>query len=227
MSRYPRPVLEGVPLHIIQRGNNRNPCFFSTSDYQVYLSLLAQSASAAGCRIHAYVLMTNHVHILASPEAVTSPSKLMKSLGERYTQYANRRYGRNGTLWQGRFRSCLVDNENYFLVCQRYIELNPVRAGMVSHPANYEWSSYRANAHGHPGTIVQRHDIYNGLGNDDIERQASYRALFDEAIPDALLEQVRHATNRNSAFGTKSFVDRTGVALGRELIRGRAGRRAM
>lgn len=225
MSRHPRAVLENVPLHIIQRGNNRSTCFFSSNDFQVYLAMLAESASATGCRVHAYVLMTNHVHILASPNEATSPAAMMKSLGERYAQYANRRHGRSGTLWQGRFRSCLVDNEHYFLVCQRYIELNPVRADMVLHPADYEWSSYRANAHGQQSSVVTPHDIYAGLGIDAIERQVNYRALFQQAIPDAMLEQVRHATNGNAAFGTERFVGKMGVALGRDLTHQRAGRR--
>ena len=171
--------------------------------------------------------MTNHVHILASPDATKSPAQMMKSLGERYAQYANRRYGRSGTLWQGRYRSCLVDNEHYFLVCQRYIELNPVRADMVTHPADYEWSSYRANAYGHQGRLVTAHSIYDGLGNDENERQASYRALFQEAIPETLLEQVRHATNGNAAFGTSKFVGEMGGFLGRDLTHQRPGRRPL
>ncbi len=225
MSRYPRPVLANVPLHIIQRGNNRNPCFFSRSDYQVYLTMLAESASEHGCGVHAYVLMTNHVHILVSPTKSTSPANMMKGLGERYVQYVNRRYGRSGTLWQGRFRSCLVDNEQYFLVCQRYIELNPVRAKIVSHPIDYEWSSYRTNAHGERGKVITPHLLYISLAGNEMDRQASYRALFQEAIPDSMLEQVRHATNRNTAFGSRRFMDETGVVLARTFDRQHAGRR--
>ncbi len=225
MSRHPRAVLENVPLHIIQRGNNRSQVFFATSDYQVYLALLAESARPAGCRVHAYVLMTNHVHILASPDAVESPAAMMKSLGERYAQYANRRYGRSGTLWQGRYRSCLVDNESYFLTCQRYIELNPVRANMVSDPADYAWSSYRANALGQDRAGLTAHSIYQGLGKDEVERQANYLALFREAIPESLLEQVRHATNGNAAFGGNMFIEEMGAALVRDLTPQRPGRR--
>ena len=227
MSRLPRPVLKNIPLHIIQRGNNRNACFFAPADYQVYLAMLADSADEHGCSIHAYVLMTNHLHILASPSETTSPARMMKSVGERYVQYVNRRYKRSGTLWQGRYRSCLVDDEQYFLVCQRYIELNPVRATMVSHPVDYDWSSYRANAYGVRDGIITPHSIYVGLAAAEMERQASYRALFQEAIPEALLEQVRHATNRNAAFGSSSFVDDMGVVLGRDLACQPAGRRSI
>jgi putative transposase len=219
MSRHPRPVFKNVPLHIVQRGNNRNPCFFSPLDYHVYLAMLAQSAAEFGCSVHAYVLMTNHVHILASPSEVTSPALMMKGLGERYVPYANRRYGRYGTLWQGRYQSCLVDSEQYFLVCQRYIELNPVRAGLVSDPADYEWSSYKANAHGTTNKLVTPHPVYTGLGTEICQRQSNYRALFQDAIPELLLEQVRHATNRNGAFGSPQFVDEIGSVLGRKLNR--------
>jgi len=225
MSRQPRPVLENVPLHIIQRGNNRNPCFFAPADYQIYLALLAEAASAHGCSVHAYVLMTNHIHVLATPAETTSPARMMKSVGERYVQYVNRRYKRHGTLWQGRFHSCLVDSDQYFLVCQRYIELNPVRAAMTAHPADYDWSSYRANAHGVRDRVITPHIIYTGIAAAETERQASYRALFQEVIPETMLKQVRHATSRDAAFGSSSFVDDMGVALGRDLTCRPPGRR--
>jgi putative transposase len=208
-----------MPIHIIQRGNNRNTCFFNSGDYQVYLGMLAESAKAAGCRLHAYVLMTNHIHVLATPESTSSPAVMMKSVGERYTQYANRRYERSGTLWQGRYRSCLVDSERYFLICQRYIELNPVRARMVGHPADYEWSSYRNNAHGQTRELITPHEIYVGLGTDDLTRQKNYRALFEAAIPETVLQQMRSATNGNGAFGDDAFVGRIGQVLGRNLWR--------
>ncbi len=219
MSNHPRLVLKNVPLHIVQRGNNRNPCFFSRTDYLVYLSMLAQAASESGCRVHAYVLMTNHVHILASPDEVTSPAGMMKGLGQRYVKYVNRRYGRNGTLWQGRYRSCLVDNEYYFMVCQRYVELNPVRAGLARDPTEYEWSSYRSNAYGSINRTITPHCIYTGLGGQELERQSNYRALFMEAIPESSLAQVRDATNRNSAFGSMHFLDEIEKTFGRDLTR--------
>ncbi len=221
MSRHPRLVLKNVPLHIVQRGNNRSQCFFVHNDYQVYLAMLHQSAARFGCKIHAYVLMTNHVHILATPDDVTSPALMMKGLGERYAQYANRRHARSGSLWQGRYRSCLVETERYFLVCQRYIELNPVRAGMTARPFDHDWSSYRANAHGQENVLITPHAIYTGLGGAEIERQANYRALFLDAIPNTFLEQLRNATNSNAAFGSTQFVEALSVQFGRELRRRR------
>ena len=143
MPRRPRVVLPHIPLHLIQRGNNRQVCFVADEDYRFYLEWLKEFAGKTGCRVHAYVLMTNHVHLLISADRGESPGVLMKALGQRYVQYFNRTYRRSGTLWEGRYRSCLTQAEDYLLACQRYIELNPVRAGMVEHPADYPWSSYR------------------------------------------------------------------------------------
>ena len=148
MPRRPRLSLPNVPLHLIQRGNNRQACFIGDEDYRFYLDWLSEYAGRAGCSIHAYVLMTNHVHLLVSTERSAAPGEMMKALGQRYVQYFNRTYRRSGTLWEGRYRSCPTQAESYLLACQRYIELNPVRAGMVEHPAEYRWSSYRANAQG-------------------------------------------------------------------------------
>ena len=140
MPRRARLTLPNIPLHLIQRGNNRQACFFADEDYRFYLDWLAEHAGKTGCQIHAYVLMTNHVHLLLSAETAQAAGALMKALGQRYVQYVNRTYQRSGTLWEGRFRSCLTQDETYLLACQRYIELNPVRAGMVAHPADYRWS---------------------------------------------------------------------------------------
>ena len=137
MPRRPRLILPGVPLHLIQRGNNRQLCFFADEDYQAYLGWLKEYAEKSGCAVHSYVLMTNHVHLLLTPETATSVGQLMKRLGQRYVQYVNRTYRRSGTLWEGRYRSCLTQEEDYLLACSRYIELNPVRANMVAHPADY------------------------------------------------------------------------------------------
>lgn len=202
MARRPRLILPAVPLHIVQRGNNRNPCFGCDTDYLVYLSMLRHYANETACDLHAYVLMTNHVHLLLSARNETGPSVLMRRLGQHYVQYFNRRYGRTGTLWEGRFRSCLVEQESYFLICQRYIELNAVRAGIVDDPARYPWSSYRANAFGVPDTLITAHPVYYGLGSKDDERQAAYRALFQQALPEQQLELIRLAVNSNVPMGT-------------------------
>ena len=141
MPRRARLRFAGVPLHIIQRGNNRTACFFAEQDYRFYLHDLGELARRFECGVHAYALMTNHVHLLITPSATDSASLLMKHLGQRYVQYVNRVYRRSGTLWEGRFKSSLVQRQSYVLKCQRYIELNPVRAGMVPHPRDYPWSS--------------------------------------------------------------------------------------
>jgi putative transposase len=154
MPRRSRLSLPNVPIHIIQCGNNRQACFYADEDYLFYLNWLREYADKTSCRVHAYVLMTNHVHLLISAEWTEGPGALMKALGQRYVQYVNRTYRRSGTLWEGRFRSCLTQEETYLLACQRYIELNPVRAAMVEHPAEYRWSSYRANAQGEVDVII-------------------------------------------------------------------------
>ncbi len=226
MSRHPRIVLPGVPLHIIQRGNNRRNCFFEPSDYRVFISLLAHFSRACRCPLHAYVLMSNHIHLLATPETPSAPAELMKNVGQQYVQYVNRKHDRFGTLWQGRYRSCVVEQERYFLVCQRYIELNPVRAGIVPHPVDYEWSSYRANAHGERNPAVQPHPLYTGISSDKREREASYRALVAEAIPHGILQELRQAANRNTVLGSLAFSQEVGATLGRDLspqITGRKG----
>ena len=166
MPRRPRLILPNVPVHLIQRGNNRQPCFVADEDYSFYLDWLREYAVQAGCHVHAYVLMTNHVHLLVSAGRAEAPGEMMKALGQRYVQYFNRTYRRSGTLWEGRYRSCLTQAEDYLLACQRYIELNPVRAAMVAHPAEYRWSSYRANAQGEADRLLQPHEVYRALGTD-------------------------------------------------------------
>lgn len=178
MPRRPRVHLNDVPLHIVQRGHNREPCFFTEQDYQSYLHWLGEALAESGCALHAYVLMTNHVHLLLTPTKAEAIPKLLISLGRRYVQYINRTYRRTGTLWDSRYKSSLVQAETYLLTCQRYIELNPVRAAMVEDPAHYRWSSYRANGLGQPNARLTPHSLYQALGRTSPERQAAYRALF-------------------------------------------------
>ena len=166
MPRQSRLVLPGVALHIIQRGNNRQACFRGDGDYLLYLLHLRELATRHGCAVHAYCLMTNHVHLLMTPSIEDALSTLMRNLGQRYVQYFNRRYGRTGTLWEGRFRSCIAESARYVLACYRYIELNPVRAGLTDHPGNYLWSSYRFNVDGLEDQLITAHPEYLGLGHD-------------------------------------------------------------
>lgn len=224
MARRPRLVLPAVPLHIIQRGNNRAPCFVHQTDYLVYLTLLRQYAAGTACQVHAYVLMTNHVHLLLSSSNATGPSVLMRRLGQHYVQYFNRRHARTGTLWEGRFRSCLVEDERYLLICQRYIELNPVRANMVCDPGQYRWSSYHANAYGLDDGLVTPHLIYAGLGKHEHERRAAYQDLFRDVFPDQLLDRIRRAGNSNKPLGPASFIEEVARASGQPVGLERRGR---
>ena len=224
MARRARLVIPGVPLHIIQRGHNRRACFMANRDYRVYLSMLRTCAANADCAVHAYVLMTNHVHLLITPSNSDSPGKLMKGLGQRYVQYINRHHQRTGTLWEGRFRSCIVDDETYYLTCQRYIELNPVRAEMVEHPRLYPWSSYRVNAEGLANTLVTPHPLYLRLAQRNVDRFSAYRELFQEALPSETVELLRRATNGNYALGDAAFVKQAADVLARHVEPLRAGR---
>jgi putative transposase len=224
MPRRPRLTLPNIPLHIIQRGNNRQACFFADEDYRFYLDWLGENARKTGCQVHGYVLMTNHVHLLISSDRDNAPGLLMKALGQRYVQYVNRTYRRSGTLWEGRYRSCLIQGEVYLLACQRYIELNPVRAGMVEHPAEYPWSSYRANAQGEDDSLVKTHPLFEALGLDAVSRQAAYRELFRHELVLGLTDEIRRATNGNFALGNESFTAQVSAALGRRVVPGKSGR---
>ena len=224
MPRRPRLTLPNVPLHLIQRGNNRQSCFIEEKDYRRYLDWLQEYAAKAGCRVHAYVLMTNHVHLLLSPGRAEAPGELMKALGQRYVQYFNRKYQRSGTLWDGRYRSCLVQEADYLLACQRYIELNPVRAAMVKHPAEYRWSSYRANAQGEECSLLTPHEIYLRLGAEPGQRRAAYREIFRYELEPGAVDEIRAATNGNFALGTPQFAEQVSAALGLRVLPGKAGR---
>jgi putative transposase len=193
--RHGRYFLPDQPLHVIQRGNNREPIFFCEEDYRRYRGWLAEAAAEYGCAIHAYVLMTNHVHLLVTPETAESLPRAMQSLGRRYVRYVNAAYRRTGTLWEGRYRAAPIDSEAYFLTSCRYIELNPVRARMVAHPRDYSWSSYAAHARGVSDALVAEHPLYRALGRNAAERQENYRALFRAALDDAFVDDLRAATN--------------------------------
>ena len=226
MPRRARLSVPGIPWHIIQRGNNRTACFYADEDYRFYLELLEELSGKFGCTVHAYVLMTNHVHLLLTPEKEESAALLMKHLGQRYVQYVNRTYRRSGTLWEGRFRSCLAQAEDYVLACYRYIELNPVRADMVRHPREYRWSSYRANAEGRSNKLIQPHDMYKRLGRSVGSRREAYRGLFKAHMDDGMMDNIRAATNGNYVLGTARFQEQIGQMLGRRVTKGRAGRPA-
>ena len=224
MPRHARAVLPEVAVHIIQRGNNRSACFHREADYLVYLDHLRELSRRHGCEIHAYCLMTNHVHLLATPRTANACALLMKNLGQRYVQYVNRSRERTGTLWEGRFRSCIAQSERYVMACYRYIELNPVRAGMVAHAGDYRWSSHLANAGGVRADWLMPHPQYLSLGLDDDSRHAAYRALLESGLGAAQLHEIRAATNSGGALGDAAFRSLAARALGRRLTPGRAGR---
>jgi len=223
MPRLPRFNLLDVPQHVIQRGNNRQACFFEPDDYLFYLDCLKTAADAAGCDVHAYVLMTNHVHVLTTPRREHAVPRMMQSVGRRYVQYINKKNRRTGTLWEGRYRASLVEAEPYLLTCYRYIEMNPVRArGMVDTPEQYRWSSYHANALGHGDAWLTPHPLYDALGRTSAERQARYRSLFSDKLGADTLHEIRQSVNQGVVLGDETFRDQIEAALD---VRARPGRR--
>lgn len=205
MARLPRYVVPGLPQHVIQRGNNRQPIFVGESDYVAYLDWLKEAAQRHGLLIHAYVLMTNHVHLLVTPTQANSIAKTLQSLGRRYVQYFNFTYGRTGTLWEGRYRATVVDAEDYLLACCRYIEMNPVRAGLVKSSAHYRWSSYRHNAQGQKDSQIVEHDVYRRLGRTVQARYEAYRSLFRAGDDDVTLRAIRESAHKGWALGNDRF----------------------
>ena len=215
MARLARYFVEGQPLHIIQRGNNREPIFTEERDYLFYLECLQEAAERYGLAIHGYVLMTNHVHLLVTPQALDSTGKTLQSLGRRYVQYFNHRYRRTGTLWEGRYKATLIDSDRYLLTCMRYIELNPLRADMVAHPNDYPWSSYRINAEGEISELIEPHELYRQLGRDARSRQVAYRGLFHSALEKPDIDAIRQATNTGWALGDGLFREKIERLSGR------------
>ncbi len=219
MARMPRIVVPGQALHIIQRGNNRQPVFFRNEDYRTYLDMFQQAAAFHGCTVHAYVLMTNHVHLLLTPEQTEGPSRLMQAIGRCYVRYVNGHNRRTGTLWEGRFKSALIDSEQYLLTCSRYIELNPVRAGMIKHPGEYRWSSYHCNALGRQDGIITPHPLYKQLGSDAGMQQSVYRELFAGHIDEAEMRSLRKGTNTGAVIGNDRFREGIEAIIERRVTR--------
>ncbi len=205
MPRRPRTHLDNVPLHIVQRGHNRDACFFAEEDYQSYLHWLGVALTETDCQLHAYVLMTNHVHLLITPRKAEAVPRLLMSLGRRYVQYINTTYRRTGTLWDSRYKSSLIQSETYLLECMRYIELNPVRAAMVDDPAHYRWTSYRTNGLGQADALVSPHPLYAALGDSSDARQKAYRDLFRAHLDQAAIDDIRLALNQNQPLGDNRF----------------------
>lgn len=224
MPRRPRIHLDNVPLHIVQRGHNREPCFFGEEDYQAYLHWLGEALVKEQCALHAYALMTNHVHLLITPERSDAVPRVIIALGRRYVQYINTTYRRTGTLWDSRYKSSLIQAETYLLACQRYIELNPVRAAMVDDPAHYRWTSYRHNALGQASPYLTPHPLYLAIGRGDTERQAAYRDLFRAQLDNKAIDDIRLALNQNQPLGNSRFYAKIEATTGQRReakLRGR------
>ncbi len=205
MARLPRFDVLDQLQHVIQRGNNRSIIFAEEGDYQFYLKKLGEACKKYQCYLHAYVLMTNHVHLLLTPHMKGGIGKVMQMLGRYYVQYFNYKYNRTGTLWEGRYKATVLDSEHYLLTCSRYIEMNPVRAGIVDHPADYLWSSYHCNVLGIENSLIKEHSIYTTLGENAAKRQSAYRALFEYQVPDKTIEEIRTATNKAWVLGNEKF----------------------
>ena len=224
MPRKPRFNLPGIPQHVIQRGNNRAPCFYSEDDYRRYLDDLLEASKKMDCRIHAYVLMTNHVHLLVTPMQNDALSNMMQSLGRRYVRYINKLYQRSGTLWEGRYKSSLIDSDQYLLTCMRYIELNPIRARMVEHPSEYRWSSYHTNAHDEHNPLIESHPVYLAQGLSKEACRVAYRELFRNHIDDNTLHEIRDTLNHELVLGRSYFKDKIEEQTKRKTRLGQPGR---
>jgi putative transposase len=224
MPRKPRFFISDIPVHVVQRGNNKQSIFFAERDYGLYLDWLQEASACWDCAIHAYVLMTNHVHLLTTPAAAEAVSRMMQTLGRRYVQYVNRTYHRSGTLWEGRFKSSLVQQSAYLLACYRYIELNPVRAGIVAAPEDYRWSSYRHNALGAADPLITGHADYRALGATDELRRAAYRELVGSGLEDPIVTQLRGCVQTGTPFGNDRFRAQVEQTLGCKVGFSRRGR---
>jgi putative transposase len=224
VARHPRYAVAGLPQHVIQRGNNRAPIFVQPTDYERFRRYLRDACERSGCRVHAYVLMTNHVHLLVTPRRPEAIAAAMQSVGRRYVQHFNRWRGRTGTLWEGRYKAAVIETDEYLLACYRYIERNPVRAGMVATPEAYPWSSYGANAFGRPDPLVTPHRLYVRLGETDGARRAAYRALCAVELEVPAANALRRAAETGWALGGRRFlaaVERTAGRRAAPLPRGR------
>lgn len=217
MARLPRFAISGQPQHIILRGNNRTDLFLEEADFLFFLEKLQAGCEKHSCDLHAYVLMNNHVHLLLTPHTAHGISKMMQMLGRYYVQYFNAHYQRSGTLFEGRYKATLIDSETYLLTCMRYIELNPVRAGLVRHPSEYGWSSYQRTAGGQTSSLIKPHVAYQRLGRSNDERLTAYRQLFKQQLSEHSMNEIRDATNKAWALGSERFKQKIQKQLERRI----------
>ena len=224
MPRKPRFIIPGVPVHVVQRGRSREPVFYDYADYQVYLGRLKEAAEKYQCQIHAYVLMTNHIHLLATPSDAQGVMRMMQYIGCHYVPYINHTYGGSGSIWEGRYKANLVQEESYLLICMRYIELNPVRANMVPTPEQYQWSSFHRNGRGEKDGLVIPHNLYQKLGKTEELRRVAYMALFEGHVDDNDLSKIRAAWQTGTPLGNDYFRQKVESKLGCKVGQARRGR---
>jgi putative transposase len=218
MPRYPRTFVLGCPHHIVQRGHNRNPIFATPGDYGFYLDNLNEQKHKLGVEVLAYCLMTNHVHLILRPtHHENSVSEFMRVLAARHTRYTNKLEARSGTLWDGRFKCSLIDTATYLLACCGYIDLNPVRAQIVTDPKDYAWSSYRALAGFGPTDVVDREVVYRLLELNSEHAAEIYRAYVRQGVTQSELTMIRSAVQRNQLTGASRFVDVVEAKVGRRI----------
>jgi putative transposase len=225
MPRQRRIMAAGFPQHVIQRGNNREDCFFAEADYAAYLHWLDRAARACGVTLHAYALMPNHVHLLATPGSEGGVSKMMQYLGRHYVQYINKTHGRSGTLWERRFHASVIESEAYLLALYRFIELDPVRVGLVKAPEQYRWSSAKDHLAPTGSPLILDHDVYMRLGDTMEARARSYADLLRKPLGEETLSQIRAAVNQGGVLGSDQFKDQIESQLGRRVRLGRPGRK--
>jgi putative transposase len=224
MARLPRLTVPGYPHHLIQRGNNRQPIFAAAPDYEALLDLLHESARQHQVAIHAYVLMSNHFHLLATPATLEGIPQMMQSVGRRYVRHFNLRQARTGTLWEGRYKSTLIQAERYLLACMAYIDLNPVRAGLVADPAEYAWSSHGHYIGRRVDRLITPHPLFWELGNTPFAREAAYGKMVRAGISPELQRALTDSALRGWALGEADYVAELQLRTERRLVRGRAGR---
>ena len=225
LARMPRYAAPGIPQHVTQRGTNRSAIFVADADYRFFHECLRAACEKHGCHVHAYVLMSNHVHLLLTPATGSAIGQVMQTVCRRYVQRFNDTHERTGTLCQGRYKATVVDTEQYLFACHRYIELNPVRAGLARNARDYTWSSHRGNAFGVTDHLVTPHERYLALGIDGRARQSAYRAMFRDVLADSTIADIRDATNKGWALGSKRFREHVAALLARRAQPATRGRR--
>jgi putative transposase len=224
MPRKPRFFLPGVPVHVVQRGHSREPVFFEDNDYLAYLRWLKEGTDRYNVDIHAYALMTNHIHVLATAQDEDGITRMMQYVGRHYVPYINHTYGTSGSIWEGRYKASLIHDEEYLLTCMRYIELNPIRANMVRSPGQYRWSSYSCNGQGKEDKLIKPHALYMALGSSRTERIEAYKALFQAHLDKGVLDDIRSACQTGTPLGNDLFRQKIETKLKLKVGQARRGR---